>query len=99
MIISLIAYILIIIGSLICLLGSIGVIRFPDFFTRLHAAGVIDSFGVVLIMIGLAILSPLVPALKILMIAFFIFLTAPTNTHSLANSAFLYKKQSAEPKL
>lgn len=99
MITHVIAYSFIILGSFICLIGAIGVIRFPDFFTRLHAAGVIDSFGVVLIMIGLAILSPLVPALKILMIAFFIFLTAPTNTHSLANSAFLHKKQPTEPKL
>lgn len=92
------AYILIIVGSIICLLGAIGIIRFPDFFTRLHASGVIDSFGVVMIMIGLAIVTGGMLAMKIIMIAFFIFLTAPTNTHSLANSAFIQQKHDGEIK-
>lgn len=89
-------YILVITGSIICLIGAIGVLKFPDFYTRMHAAGVIDSFGIIIVLAGVAILSGGIMAAKILLMAMFIFITSPTNTHSIAHSAYIYQNQNKE---
>ena len=69
--------------------GSIGVLRFPDFYTRLHAAGMTDTLGAELILIGLILQSGFTQtSLKLMMIGFFLLLTSPTATHAIAHSAY-----------
>lgn len=82
---------MILIGSLFVLAGALGVLRMPDFFTRIHAAGMTDTLGAELIILGLMIQAlaggDLQMALKLLLVAFFLFLTSPTSTHAIANAA------------
>lgn len=68
--------------------GTLGLLRLPDFYTRLHAAGITDTLGTELMLIGMMLQAgwSLVTA-KLLMISLFIFFTSPTATHALANAA------------
>lgn len=74
-------------GAAFTLIGAVGVVRFPDVFTRMHGAGMIDTLGVGLIFLGLMIQAgvTLVTAKLLLIIAFILF-TSPTTTHALARA-------------
>ena len=75
-------------GSIFLLIGGIGLWRMPDFFTRLHAAGVTDTGGAGLMLIGLILLAGWsLVTLKLLLMLFFIFFTSPTACHALASTA------------
>jgi multicomponent Na+:H+ antiporter subunit G len=77
-------------GGFFCIAGGIGLIRMPDFYTRMHAASVTETLGAGLILLGLIMQAgfSLVTA-KLLMIGLLIFLTSPTATHALAKAAFI----------
>lgn len=82
--------ILILTGAFFVLTGALGLVRFPDFFTRLHPAGVIDSLGLPFILLGLALHAGFtLVAGKILLLLIFILLVSPTACHALAKAAFL----------
>ena len=69
--------------------GALGVLRLPDFFTRIHAAGMTDTLGVELILLGLIIQSGFtLLSLKFLFVGFFLLLTSPTATHAIADAAY-----------
>jgi len=75
-------------GFFFTAVAAIGVIRFPDFYTRLHAAGKGDTLGMALSIIGLAIYHGFnLVSLKLLLIVFFIFLANPLGTHVLSRAA------------
>ena len=75
-------------GVLFLLLGAIGIVRFPDCYTRMHAAGKCDTLGALLVISGLAVHHGVsLESAKILFIAVFIFLTSPTATHAIARAA------------
>ncbi|MEZ5947068.1 MAG: monovalent cation/H(+) antiporter subunit G [Hyphomonas sp.] len=75
-------------GALLCIVGTVGVLRFPDIYTRLHAASITDTSGAGLVLLGMALIAPgwLVVA-KVIAIGLFLFLTSPTASHALANAA------------
>ena len=75
-------------GALLCFIGTVGVLRFPDVYTRLHAASITDTSGATLVLLGMAFLAPgwLVVS-KLVAIFIFLFLTSPTASHALANAA------------
>ncbi len=76
-------------GIIFVLIGSIGVIRFPDFFTRTHAAGKCDTLGLVLVLIGLGFhVEGTLNTIKLLLIAVFIAIANPTATHAIARAAY-----------
>lgn len=76
-------------GALVTVVGAVGALRFPDVYTRIHAAGITDTFAGTIILIGLAIMSVDVQvALKLAMVWIFIMLTSPTASHALAHAAF-----------
>jgi multicomponent Na+:H+ antiporter subunit G len=88
-----IAAILLILGLVFFLGGCVGILRLPDFYTRLHAAGKLDTLGSLLMMLGLALYSVLplslgavLTALKLMMIVVFLFLSSPTATHSIVDA-------------
>ncbi|MGQ4808857.1 Na(+)/H(+) antiporter subunit G [Candidatus Entotheonellaceae bacterium PAL068K] len=84
-----IAHILLISGLLFILAGVIGILRLPDFYTRLHAMGKCDTLGVALVLLALAFYEGLsLASLKILLIAVFVGLATPTSTHALGRAAF-----------
>lgn len=67
--------------------ATIGLLRLPDFFTRLHATGKGDTLAVTLCLVGLAIHVGLnLMTLKILVIAVFMFLAQPTSTHAISRA-------------
>ncbi len=75
-------------GAVLAIIGTIGVLRFPDLYTRLHAASVTDTASVTLAVVGMALLAPSWPVvIKLAAIWLFIFLTGPTSSHALANAA------------
>ena len=76
------------VGSGFSLIGGIGMLRLPDFFTRMHAAGVTDTMGAGLIVAGLMIYAGIsLVSVKLLFIFVFLFFTSPTSTHALAKTA------------
>ena len=75
-------------GSFFALTGGIGIIRLPDFFTRLHAAGVTDTMGAGLLLLGLMLQAGLgLVTIRLLLILGFLLVTTPTATHALAKAA------------
>lgn len=83
-----VADMLVIAGLLFILAGVIGVLRLPDFYTRLHAQGKCDTLGVALTLLGLAIHKGWsFTSLKILLIIVFVWLANPTATHALGRAA------------
>jgi len=77
-------------GSLFVITGGIGLLRFPDFYTRIHAAGITDTMGAWLILIGLMFSAgwTLVTA-KLVMLLIFLVMTSPLASHALAKAAFM----------
>lgn len=88
MIVDIISWACLLLGGFLCVSGSVGIFRFPDFFTRMHAASVTDSLGSGLIILGLIFQSDewLVVS-KLVFIILFIFITSPTSSHALAKAA------------
>ena len=75
-------------GSIFVLIGAFGLIRLPDFYTRLHAAGITDTLGAEFILLGLMFQAGLsLVTVKLILISLFIFFTSPTATHAVANAA------------
>lgn len=87
---DLIAAALMALGALLVLLGSIGINRFTHFYSRLHAAGVIDTLasGVFLLGVGVFFGVGLV-SIKLLLIFVFLLFTSPTACHALARAAYI----------
>ena len=77
-------------GGAFCLVGSIGLLRLPDMFARLHGASVTDTLGAGLIVIGLILQAgvSLVSA-KLVIVMGLILLTSPVATHALAQAALI----------
>ena len=88
MILYILSWIAIITGSVFCVIGAIGLIRLPDVYCRMHAAGIIDTVGIGLIFLGLAFQAGWTLVLaKLAMILVFILFTSPTSCHALCRAA------------
>ncbi len=87
-------------GAVFCVIGAAGVLRFPDFYTRTHAAGITDTGGAFLILFGLMLQAGKLAAasnwdifatlvlVKLAMVGGFILLTSPTAGHALVKAAY-----------
>lgn len=76
------------VGVIFVLAGAIGVVRLPDFYTRIHAAGVTDTLGAEMIVLALMLQAGFtLLSAKLLLVGFILFLTSPTATHAVANAA------------
>lgn len=77
-------------GMFFLITGALGVLRFPDFYTRLHPSGVAETFGMPLLLLGLAIMAGWsLTALKLILLMIFLLFTGPTACHALAKAAWL----------
>lgn len=75
-------------GGLLCIVSAIGVLRFPDFYTRVHAASVTDTSGAGLVLLGMVLMAPhWLVLVKVGCIFGFLLLTSATAAHALANAA------------
>lgn len=73
--------------------GCVGILRLPDCYTRLHAAGKLDTLGGLMMVSGLALYSVLpltleavLTGIKLMLIVVFIFLSSPTATHAMVDA-------------
>jgi len=77
-------------GGAFCVVGAAGLLRMPDFYTRMHAASVIETLGAGLILLGLMFQAGFtLVAVKLLMVGVLIFFASPTATHALARAAMV----------
>jgi len=77
-------------GGVFCIVGAIGLLRMPDFYTRMHAASVIETLGAGLILLGLMLQAGLtLVAVKLIMLGLLILFVSPTATHALARAAMV----------
>lgn len=80
---------LLIAGSSFCLLGGVGLLRFRDFYSRIHAASMTDSLGAPLILLGLMVQAGVsLVSIKLLTVWVFLWLTSPASSHALAKAAY-----------
>jgi multicomponent Na+:H+ antiporter subunit G len=94
-----IAALLLLSGSGLLAVAGIGLIRFPHFYSRLHAAGVIDTLAAGLFLGGLAFLfGPTLGSVKLGLIFLFLLFTSPTACHALARSAWVSGLREPESK-
>lgn len=90
MIIEILSWACLVLGGLLGVIGGIGLHRFPDFYTRLHAAGTTDTLCAALFLLGLGLQAGLTLAsFKLFLIFAFVFFTSPSASHSLANAAMI----------
>ena len=88
LVIDILSWVLLVVGGFFCCVGALGLLRMPDFYTRMHAASVIDTLGAGLILIGLALQAGwTLVTVKLLMVGLLIFFASPTATHALARAA------------
>jgi len=87
---TVVAWVLMLGGSFFVLVGAFGTWRLPDFWSRLHAASVTDSAGMILMVAGMCVYSGVtLVTVKLIVIGVFLFLTGPTSTHAVANAALV----------
>lgn len=90
MVADILSWIAILAGSFFLIVGAWGTVKFPDFWSRLHAVSVTDSAGMILLLLGMGIQGGFtLITVKLFIIAVFLFITGPTATHAVANAALV----------
>jgi len=88
---NILTMIFLLLGTFFMFIGSLGVIRLPDFFTRSHATSKSDTLGIMLIVLGMICYQGIVlNSLKLVIIFVFVALANPVGSHALARAAFKY---------
>ena len=100
---DILSWVLLCLGSAFVVIGGIGALRLPGFYTRLHAASLTDTMATILILSGLILQAGLsLATLKLIAIMLFLLLTGPTASYALANAALQSgmrpEAESLEPK-
>jgi multicomponent Na+:H+ antiporter subunit G len=87
---------LLISGTFFFAIGTLGILRLPDFYSRLHAAGKCDTLAAILSVSAIALYNlhsisfgGILVSLKLFAIVFFIFMTSPTATHTITKAAMI----------
>ncbi len=97
MVLDIVSWILLILGAVFSIVGGIGIVRLPEFFSRLHGGGITDTLGAALIILGLLFqVGTLLAGVKLATILFFLMVTSPSSCHALAKSALI---QGLKPQL
>ena len=87
-VLSVLTWALLLSGAFFLVTGALGMIRLPDVFTRMHAAGMADTMGAGLILVGLCLYSGAnLVTVRLVLILAFVWFTSPIATHALAKAA------------
>jgi len=98
-IVDILSWLLIVAGSGFMLIGAWGTVKFPDFWSRLHAVSVSDSAGMILLSLGMCMQAGFtLIAVKLLIMIGFLFITGPSATHAVANAALMSGSRPQEGK-
>lgn len=88
MLIDIASWICLLAGGAFCIVGALGLLRMPDFYTRMHAASVVDTLGAGLVLLGLILQAGLsLVAAKLAIVGLLLFFTGPVAGHALAKAA------------
>ena len=88
LIIDIASYICFFIGAFALITGSLGILRLPDVYSRIHAAGIIDTAAVGFIILGMMLQSGFsLTSAKLALIVLFLFFTSPISGHAVAMMA------------
>ena len=88
LLLNILSWLALLIGSAFVLIGAIGILRLPDFYSRLHPAGLTDTMGAGIILLGLLLQTEsFIVAVKLLIIVVFLMFTSPTTGHATARAA------------
>lgn len=88
--VNVLSWLLLLAGGVFGIIGGLGLLRFPDFYARMHAAGLTETLCAICIIFGLVLQAGIsLLALKLLLILMFLLFTAPTATHALARAAMI----------
>jgi len=88
MLLDVLSWACIVVGGLFLIAGGIGVLRLPDFYSRLHAAGVVDTLGAGLMLLGLLLQTEeFGVGIRLVLVLAMLLVTVPTATHALARAA------------
>ena len=83
------SWVMLVSGAGFCIIGGIGLLRMPDFYARTHAAGITDTLGAGLVILGLVLQAgPTLIAAKLLLILGFLEMVGPTSGHALFKAAY-----------
>ena len=94
LLIQILSWVSIVIGSCLMVIGAVGMHRFTDFWARLHAASVIESGGMIFLLLGMCLqASDWLIFFKLAFIGLFLFITGPTATHAVAKAALSEKSK------
>jgi multicomponent Na+:H+ antiporter subunit G len=86
--VDLLSWVLILVGGAFGIIGGIGLLRLPEFFSRIHAASITESMCAPCIIAGLMLQAGFtLVAVKLAFLIVFLFLTSPTASHALAKAA------------
>ena len=86
-ILELLSNICLMLGGVLCITGGVGLLRMPDFFSRVHASGVTETLAAPLLLIGLLLqMEWSLDSVKVIMILFLVLATNPTATHAMAKA-------------
>ena len=89
-VLDLLSWVLFVAGGALVVIGAVGILRFPDFYSRLHAAGVTDTFGADLMILAMMLQAGnFITVVKLLFVFIFLILTSPVSTHAIAHAAFV----------
>ena len=84
-----VSILLILTGTFFFFSGTVGFLRFPDFYTRMHATGKCDTLGALFSLAGMVLYNGFsLISLKIFLIVLLVFFTSPTATHAILRGAF-----------
>ncbi len=93
-------WILLFVGSFFLVTGGFGLLRMPDFFTRIHAAGLIDTLGAILVLSGLMFYIGWEKELfKIILIIILLLVTGPATMHAMCKTIRDQEKRYNQEKL
>jgi multicomponent Na+:H+ antiporter subunit G len=102
-VLDIVSWILLITGSVFVITGGIGLLRLPDFYTRVHAASITDTVGAWLILLGLLLqVEHTLVGIKVVLILLFLVLTSPLASHALTKAAYyrdtpMYRNEDDQP--
>lgn len=87
-VLDVLSWVFILTGVFFVVTGAIGVVRMPDVYCRLHAAGMTDTMGAGFLLVGMAFQAGLtLVTVRLLLIWLFLLVTSPIGTHALARAA------------
>ena len=87
---DIIATVAVVLGTALCVLSAVGIVRMPDVYIRLQVASKASSLGVALLMLGVAAhFGELSVTIRALLVVVFLFLTAPVAAHVIGRAAYI----------